>query len=266
MTTYISRATGQFTYFDRRFRNPDWNGKRLLDFGGNVGNLLLDPNCRIKPENYWSMDISRDAITEGARRHPEAHFIFYDRYNYEYNPTGTPGLPIPDPGVRFDYIVANSVVTHNNKADSLELIDQLMSLLTDDGRLAFTFLDPTWTPSESWVFHSGPNREEHREKSNLRKGLERLSRFNPELDVARSLALAESRHLTWVTLVDSKDLVIDPDSHPPAEDRDRPVEHRLWGYINYYTAEFISELFPSAEIIPPHGDRQHCAILDARKQ
>jgi hypothetical protein len=32
------------------------------------------------------------------------------------------------------------------KAEALEVIDQLMSLLTEDGTLTFSFLDPLWTP------------------------------------------------------------------------------------------------------------------------
>src|ERR687895_1207799 len=69
MASWISTRTGQFAYFDRQLQHPDWSGKKVLDFGGNVGNILLDPKCTIEPANYWSIDVSRDAIAEGRRRH-----------------------------------------------------------------------------------------------------------------------------------------------------------------------------------------------------
>ncbi|MGH9197619.1 MAG: hypothetical protein ACRD1T_17980, partial [Acidimicrobiia bacterium] len=86
MASYITKRKIQFSIFDHHLGNPDWTGKRVLDFGGSAGNVLLDPGCRIEPGNYWCIEISRDAVIEGQRRHPDAHFVFYERYNYEYNP------------------------------------------------------------------------------------------------------------------------------------------------------------------------------------
>lgn len=262
MKSFISGRQGQFGYFDRRLGGPDWTGSRVLDFGGNVGNLLLDPACRVDQSDYWCIDVSRDAITEGRRRHPRAHFVFYDRYHYEYNPAGIPGLPVPDPGVRFDFIVAFSVVTHNNKAETIELVDQLMALLTDDGRLAFTFIDPRWTPPAGWPHDPASDTG----WSNLYWMLEKLHAAKPDMDVAGLLMRAESTSLTWTTLVNGTELTIDPED--PGQRREGPGDpavHRLWGYINMCTADYMTELFPNAEIRPPEDDRQHCAILHARK-
>lgn len=47
-------------------------------------------------------------------------------------------------------------MTHNNKTESLKLIDQLVALLADDGKLTFTFIDPTWTPPPKWRHESTP--------------------------------------------------------------------------------------------------------------
>jgi SAM-dependent methyltransferase len=273
-TTWISTRMGQFSYFDQQFGSPDWSGKRVLDFGGNVGNLLLDPNCRIDPSDYWSIDVSQDAITEGQRRHPDAHFVFYDRYNYEYNPTGTVRLPIPDLGVRFDFIVAWSVVTHNDKSESLEMIDQLMAQLTDDGKLAFTFLDPRWTPPAGWPVRQaeGPG------MSNLERMLrKRRAEINPDLDVEGMLAQAENTHLTWVNLVSADVITFDPDDDGLSEnklasrtatDGDRELEstHRdTRTYVALTTPEYMSELFPNARIVPPvEPERHHCAIIEKR--
>jgi SAM-dependent methyltransferase len=262
MATWISKHMGAFTYFDHRLGNPDWTGKRVLDFGGNVGNFLLDPSCAVKPANYWSIDISRDAITEGRRRHPEAHFVFYDRYHYEYNPIGIVGSPIPDLGVQFDVIVAWSVFTHNNEAETLEIIDQLLALLTDEGQFLFTFIDPLWTPPPGWSDES-----ESTSWSNLRWMLEKLRANKPDMDVAGLLAQAGKAKLTWVTLVDSDQLVVGQDNAGiPPENPKAAVHHRQWAYINMCTAEYMSRLLPNAHIgAPALSNRQHCAILDARK-
>lgn len=302
MATWISGRTGQFTYFDRRLGGPDWHGKRVLDFGGNVGNLLLDPGCPVEPGDYWCIDVSRDAIEEGRRRNPAAHFVFYDRYNYEYNPTGTPGLPVPDPGVRFDFIVAFGVLGHLSQAEALELVDRLMGMLTGDGRLACTFVDPLWRPPPGWTYESesadsanlsllvdtlrrvepdldaevlssrtaeSAARARSARWSNLHWWLEKLHAAKPGMDVAGLLARAERAALTWATLVDGDRLVVDPDGPgPPAETAGGPgdrVDHRLWAYISFCTAEHMSRLFPNAEIHPPEDDRQHCVVLDARK-
>jgi hypothetical protein len=40
----------------------------------------------------------------------------------------------------------------------------------------------------------------------------------------------------------------------------------MWTHLSFCTAEYMSQLFPNAQICPPvAGDRQHCAIIEARK-
>lgn len=252
MGTWISTRTGQFAYFDRQLGHPDWTGKRVLDYGGNVGNILLDPACKIEPANYWSIDVSRDAIPEGRRRHPEAHFVFYDRYNFEYNPTGTVGLPIPDPGVRFDIIVGWSVFTHVSKAEMFEFTDQLMNLLVDDGVAAFTFIDPSWTPPAGWVRDS-----EAPGLSNLAWRLEARHATNPDMDVPALLELADRTEQTWTTLVNDDELFFDPDDDGLAEDKPQRA------YITFCTTDYMRRLFPGARVLDPvPPERQHCVVLD----
>ncbi|MGH3387576.1 MAG: class I SAM-dependent methyltransferase [Actinomadura sp.] len=300
MGTYVTKRKVRFGIIDRQLGNPDWTGKRVLDFGGSAGNILLDPECSIEPSNYWCIEISRDAIAEGQRRHLEGHFIFYDRYNYEYNPTGTVGEPIPDPGVRFDIIFAWSVITHNNEIDSRKLIDQLTALLADGGKLAFTFLDPLWAPPPTWSAQSTSSdlsrldelimgiqdnkpdidnsslqswatksayRDDSVNWSNLRWQLEKLHAINPNVNVAEVLAQVDNTSLTWLALVNgerSVTLAIDPDgAELPEEDPQNPVTHRLAGYLNFCTTEYMSRLFPDAQIrAPAMPDRMHCAIVE----
>src|SRR5687768_243092 len=94
--------SSQFAYFNEQLDCPDWNGKRVLDFGGSKGNLLLDPSCTIRHQDYYCVDVVSEAIDEGRRTFPEAHFVHYDRYNRSFNPHGVIDLPIPRLGVEFE--------------------------------------------------------------------------------------------------------------------------------------------------------------------
>ena len=87
---------GRFSYYDQQLDYPDWSRKMVLDFGGNEGNLLLDHNCTIRPENYYCIDVLKEALEEGRKRFPRAHWVHYNRYNCSFNPEGIEGLPIPE--------------------------------------------------------------------------------------------------------------------------------------------------------------------------
>lgn len=253
MPTFVSTRVEQFAYFDQQLGKPDWAGKRVLDFGGNAGNILLDPRCRIDPANYWCIDVSRDSIPIGKSRHPEGHFIFYDRYNFEFNPFGQPGLPVPDPGVRFDFIVAYSVITHVSKAETLELVGQLLPLLADGGKAAFSFVDPRWTPPPGWARDN-----EFPGLSNFHWRLAARAQTWPDADVPGMLARAEKADLTWATQVNVDELIFDPD-----DDGLSPGKQPRY-YMTFCTAEYMRELFPDAKILSPvRPERFHCLVIDS---
>jgi hypothetical protein len=252
MASFVSTRTGQFAYFNRQLGDPEWAGKRVLDFGGNAGNILLDPECLIEPDNYWSIDVSRDSMVVGKRRHPHGHFIFYDRYNFEFNPTGTGGLPIPDPGVRFDYILAWSVITHISKAEVIEFASRLMEFLTDDGRAAFSFIDPWWTPPPGWARDT-----EYPELPNLQWRLEARRATSPGLDVDGLLRRAREARHSWTTLVNEDEMFFDPDNDGLA--MEKPPRY----YITFATPQYLQQLFPDAKILDPvPPERLHCLVMD----
>lgn len=145
--TFTSTRLGQFTYFSRQLGERMWRGKDVLDFGGNIGNILRDRNSTIDPERYWCLDVDQDSIAQGKASFPLSHWLFYNRFSFFFNPYGVPNLPLPQMDQTFDYIVAFSVFTNTNQADMLQLVDELKSILSEDGALAFTFIDPyfvTW--------------------------------------------------------------------------------------------------------------------------
>lgn len=229
---HLSDQTVQFAYFDEILGRPTWEGKDVLDFGGNIGNLLRDPRSTIEPRRYWCVDIVREAIELGRSDFPEAHWIFYDRYNNAFNPDGARGLPIPPTPIRFDYILAYSVFTHTGRAEMEELVADLRGRLKPDGVLAFTFIDPHYTPSPS-------------RGSNLRWRLERLVRAGGPLDVDALLHRASGARAC--TLLD-RDLLLD----------DEPIDdarhERVRTNLMLYTPDSMASIFPDARIAPPPAE------------
>jgi 2-polyprenyl-3-methyl-5-hydroxy-6-metoxy-1,4-benzoquinol methylase len=238
-----SSKSGQFGYFNQQLDFPDWSGKAVLDFGGNAGNLLMGPACAIRHEDYYCLDVLREAIEEGGKRFPQAHWAHYNRYNCSFNPGGIAGLPIPDLGIEFHIILAYSVFTHTTREEMNDLVGQLRARLAPGGALAFTFIDPHY---QSWPDTYAGN--------NLKWRLERARQTGATVDVNR--LLEQSRGAAWCALVDGTELFVNGNG--------------VWGdeaetcmtYNVYYTVEFLRREFPGATIrLPVNGEMQHCCII-----
>lgn len=237
------RKFGQFAYFDRQLDHPDWRGKTVLDFGGSDGNLLRDPHCTIRPEDYYCLDVLQNAIEEGRQAVPDAHWFHYDRYNCSFNPGGVPDLLVPDLGVRFDFILAYSVFTHTTREEMNQLVGQLRTFLAPGGVLAFTFEDPHYEPGPA-VF----------EGNNLQWRIETIRQARPDFDIEH--AAEEARGAEWCSLVNGATLYINGNG----EWRDESSV--CMTYDVFYTAELMQREFPGAVVRPPvNGEVQHCCIL-----
>ena len=227
----------QFDYFDTQLDHPDWRGKRVLDFGGNTGNLLLHPSCTIRHQDYYCLDVISDAIDAGRATFPDAHFVHYDRYNCSFNPEGVRDLPVPDLGVEFDLILAYSVFTHTTFAETLALVGQLRQRLAPRGTLAFTFIDPHWNENLRWRL----------EKRNSAERVEML--------------LAQSRAAQWCSLVNGTDLYVNSSGVWDAQTEECVT------YNVYYTEDFLREQFPGAIMKKPVNDEmQHCCIIQDQRE
>jgi SAM-dependent methyltransferase len=228
----LAVKTSQFAYFDEQLDHPDWTGKSVFDFGGNRGNILHDPACRIEPRDYYCVDVIKEAIDEGRERFPEAHWRHYDRYNCSFNPAGVPDLPIPDFGCKFDVILAYSVFTHTTLEEMKDLVTQLEESLRPGGTLAFTFIDPHWQENLKW----------------------RLERANPNADP--EVMLQQSRGARWCSLVNGNELFVEHNGRWSNE------TDSCLTYNVFYTEGFLREQFPGAIVRPPvNGEMQHCCII-----
>lgn len=235
--------SGHFSYFHEQLDYPDWSGKKVLDFGGNTGGLLLSPGCAIQLENYYCVDVLREALEQGRQRFPRAHWVHFNRYNCSFNPEGIKDLPVPDMGIEFDMILAFSVFTHTTREEMKDLVAQLQARLAPGGKLAFTFIDPH--------FNAWPERYDG---NNLKWRLERSRQMNPEIDVED--LLEQSRSAAWCALLDGRELYVNGNGTWSNETQ------ICMTYNVFYTAEFLQREFPGAHIRRPvQGEMQHCCII-----
>jgi SAM-dependent methyltransferase len=235
--------TGRFNYFNQQLDYPQWSTKSVLDFGGNEGNLLLDHNCTIRPENYYCIDVVSEALDVGRSRFPRAYWVYYNRYNCSFNPEGIKGLPVPDLGIEFDIILAYSVFTHTTREEMHNLVDQLQTRLAPGGTLAFTFIDPHYN---SWP-------ETYR-GNNLRWRLERFHQTNRNFDIEG--VWKQSHGALWCSLVNGSDLHVNS-SGTWSEEVDGCLSYNV-----YYSVGFFRQEFPQATIRPPvNGEMQHCCLM-----
>ena len=242
---FLSSKTGQFTYFSQQLAERDWSGKNVLDFGGNVGNMLRDPNCTIDEERYWCIDVVSESIERGKEMFPRSHWIFYDRFAFFFNPHGAKDLKLPDIETLFDYIVAYSVFTNTSRTDMLDLVSQLEDKLADGGALAFTFIDPH--------YHAWPDRDP---RNNFVWRLEREIYLENTQDIDVQALAERAKDAEWFVLVNGEDLYLETEQTRNYE----PEEQRT--YHMFYTVDYMKSLFPRATILPPANDEmQHCCVL-----
>lgn len=243
--TFTSTRFGQFTYFSTQLGETNWSGKNVLDFGGNVGNILRDPNSTIDPARYWCLDVDKDSIEQGRTSFPQSHWLFYDRYSFFFNPQGTPSLPLPEMNETFSYIVAFSVFTNTSETDMLELVNYLKSRLAPDGALAFTFIDPYYV---TWGAARGRNNVQ------WRLDLE-TERRHISVDEAKDVD-ERARGAKWFILVNGGDLYIETENVRPYRSENQRTFHV------FHTTDYMRTLFPNATILPPVNDEmQHCCII-----
>ena len=234
----VSTRRTQFPYFDELLGRPVWKGRKILDFGGNIGTFLDSAGSNVDHQDYWCIDINPAVIAQGRALYPRAHFVHFNRYNSQYNSHGIRHLPIPDCGVKFDFILGFSVFTHVDEKEMVESVAALRRMLTPDGVLAFTFFDP------------------HYDRSLSDPSMPRGSTVLLNLGTRRNNEVV--RRARWFVLIDNQ-LFIEPGDAACHQTRNgRPLEN----FVSFFTSEYMKSLFPGAEIhAPVQREWQHCCVL-----
>lgn len=95
------------------------SGLKILDYGGNHGNILKDglENNEIVQSDYTCLDVDKLVLDAAKEEYPDANWIFYNRFNQNYNPTGQKRIPFPFEDDSFDVVFAYSVHSHASYED-----------------------------------------------------------------------------------------------------------------------------------------------------
>jgi hypothetical protein len=120
----------------------------------------------------------------------------------------------------------------------VELVGSLRRMLSNDGVLAFTFLDPHYDRSLS--------------DPRLPRGSTALRNLGPR----RNNEI--SRRARWFVLIDNA-LMVEPGDASCHQTRNgKPLE----SFCSFFTAEYMKSLFPGAEVhAPVQREWQHCCVL-----
>lgn len=234
----VSTRLTQFSYFSELLGQPVWKGRKILDFGGNIGTFLVSAGDNVDHEDYWCVDLNPAVVEQGRLMYPRAHFVHYDRYSPQYNPHGVRHQPIPDCGVKFDIILAFSVFTHVDRSEMVELVGSLRSMLAPEGVLSFTFFEPSYDRSLS------------------------DPALPPGSSVLRNLGMRGTSEIVkraqWFVVIDD-DLYVEPGDGLCHQTR---VGNPLESFCSFFSADFMKSLFPGATVhAPVSREWQHCCVL-----
>jgi len=234
----VSTRRTQFPYFDELLGKPVWKDRKILDFGGNIGTFLESAGANVDHKDYWCIDINPAVIAQGRALYPRAHFIHFNRYNSQYNSHGIRNHPLPDCGVKFDFILAFSVFTHVDEREMVETVESLRRMLSKEGVLAFTFLEPNYDRSLS--------------DPALPRGSSVLWNLGPRSNYELV------KNARWFVLIDNR-IYIEPGDEVCHQTRTgKPLE----SFCSFFSSEHIKTLFPGATVhAPVQREWQHCCVL-----
>ena len=140
-----NESTNRFNLFEK-FAG-DYKNKKILDYGGNRGNLLYFSQGKIKEENYTCIDVEKEAIESGKNEFPNANFIHYNRFSPMYN-EGNIDEPFPILEERFDICFAFSVFTHTDFSTFETTVNYLQGICK---KLILSFVSKENSRMKTWV-------------------------------------------------------------------------------------------------------------------
>lgn len=130
-------------FFDIMLKKPEWKDAKILDIGGNRGNLLQDGIDKdlINPENYYCLDVDEVALEYGRNNFPNANWVTHTAFNCMYNETGLDNSVFPFQDNTFDIVLAYSVYSHTTFNQLKFDISEIQRVCKPKGKVAFTVVD-----------------------------------------------------------------------------------------------------------------------------
>ena len=139
----VPRAS-RLKYLKEATRTPNVSGLKILDWGGNNGNVLRDglASNEILPEDYTCIDVDGKVIEQSAELFPRATWItrpvthpVYRFHNCDDDLDFTPHLN------KYDIVFAHSVYTHDVWEKAVKDLEIMYSLTKPGGKVCFTYID-----------------------------------------------------------------------------------------------------------------------------
>lgn len=140
----VPRAS-RLEYLKKSTNISDVSGLKILDWGGNTGNLLMDgiEIGEINPADYTCIDVDASVMENSAEKFPLAKWItrpvahpVYACHDEQEDIDFTPHLN------QYDVIFAYSVYTHDIWEKMIEDIDTMYSLLKPGGKICISYIGP----------------------------------------------------------------------------------------------------------------------------
>ena len=93
-------------FFNVMLGKPNWETSKVLDIGGNRGNLLEDgiQKNKIIPKNYYCLDVDKEAIEYGRHNFSDANWHHHSAFNHMYNVAGFESVSFPYQDNTFDLV------------------------------------------------------------------------------------------------------------------------------------------------------------------
>jgi SAM-dependent methyltransferase len=139
---YVFPREHRLSFFKQCLGVDDLIGSKILDLGGNNGNLLRDlVQTGYDPADYTCLDVDRHALNQGLTDYPAASWIHYNAQNLVYNKQGIPFLGLPFVDQTFDYVFAYSVHSHTTYEQMLFDLSEIRRVLVPTGITITSIVD-----------------------------------------------------------------------------------------------------------------------------
>ena len=207
--------------------------QRVLDFGGNSGNLLYFSGGMIKDDDYVCVDLDQEALEQGKKEYPNAHWVRSHMYHPCYNPYGELDTPFPElPFDSFDNIFSYSIFSHS---DLNQLVDTIIWMQRfNPNIIAHSILLTTDTKIMNWFYSR------------------RISEYGNCIDFGNDVIECDST----ISIIDNSTIIKGEHRLPKTK-----CNHLITFYDKEYLLKTLKEYDINAEVYSPSNSFQSYLVI-----